>query len=404
MRKLLRRTSVVLASGAAMALAMSCGGGEDEGDGGDGGTGGSGLTPSFATGSGFGVGGLDSTPGACSPSADESGCVGVAYEGEYVATDVFVMFDVSCSMSCSIEDSGCCISNGVEEYPRDEWRLTPVRQAMTTFLNDPASAGIGVGLGYFGDYALDENEDEDVCTVAAHSDAAVEIAPLPGNAPALISSLNAAMPQGGTPTHLAIEGACATVEGWRAAHPGNKTVVLLVTDGIPEHSCEANIDRAVAAARSCYEETGIEIYVLGVDANNNGRSDSLGQLNEIAEAGGTEQAYLTTNDDVEGSMLAALNAIRADAVIPCDLQIPDPPAGETLNPMQVNLGICDAQGALQTTPFVQDEAGCDGSPGWYYDDPDGPGMIHLCEVTCETVSVPGATLFFTIGCDTVIVR
>lgn len=403
MSRLLRRSSVVLASGAAMVLAMSCGGGADD-DGGDGGTGGSTLTPGFGTGSTFSGGGIDSTPGACSPSADETGCVGVAYEGEHVATDVFVMFDVSCSMSCSIEDSGCCISNGEEEYPRDEWRLTPVRQAMTTFLNDPASAGLGVGLGYFGDHDLNDNRDAAVCTVAAHSDAAVEIAPLPGNAPALIASLNAAMPQGGTPTHLAIDGACAAVGDWRAAHPGNKTVVLLVTDGIPEHSCDANIDRAVAAARRCYEETGIEIYVLGVDANNNGRSDSLGQLNEIAEAGGTEQAYLTTNDDVEGSMLAALNAIRADAVIPCELQIPEPPPGETLNLMQVNLGICDAQGVLQTTPYVQEESGCDGGPGWYYDGGDGSELIQLCEVTCETVSVPGATLYYTIGCDTVVVR
>lgn len=404
MRRLLRRTSILVTGGAVLALAMSCGEGGEDGDGEGGRGGGAGLGGTFATGSRPGGGGIDGTPGACSPSADESGCVGVAYEGEYASTDVFVMFDVSCSMSCSIEDSGCCISDGVEEYPREDWRLTPVRQAMTTFLNDPASAGIGVGLGYFGDHDLDENEDADVCTVAAHADAAVEIAPLPGNAPALISSLNAAMPQGGTPTHLAIEGACAVVDDWRAAHPGNKGVVLLVTDGIPEYSCDATIDRAVAAARDCYEQTGIEIYVLGVDANNNGQNSSLGQLNEIADAGGTEQAYLTTNDDVEGSMLAALNAIRADAVIPCDLQIPDPPAGETLNPMQVNLGICDAQGTLQTTPFVQDEGGCDGSPGWYYDDPNSPEMIHLCEVTCETVSVPGATLFYTIGCDTVVVR
>jgi hypothetical protein len=395
-----KHVSVIVVASAALALAISCGGSDNEGDG-DGDGSGSGGSPTLNPN---GPNGIDSNPEACQPSADESGCIGVAYEGESIDTDILVMFDVSCSMSCSIEDSGCCIQDGVEEYPRDEQRITPVRAAMTNFLTDPASAGIGVGLAYFGDHDLDQNNDPNVCSVEGHSDASVEIAPLPDNADALVASLDAKMPQGGTPTHLAIEGACAHVSEWKTTHPDNKTVVLLVTDGIPEYSCNANINRAVAAAEQCRAETGTPIYVLGVDSNNNGINNSLVQLDQIAEAGGTNEAYITDNADVEGSMLAALNAIRADAVIPCDLRIPDPPPGETMNPGLINLGICDAGGTLQTTPNVVDEGACDGNPGWYYDDPTQPEMIHLCEATCETVSVPGATLFYTIGCETQIVR
>src|SRR5690606_17319255 len=142
---------------------------------------------------------------------------------------------------------------------------------------------------------------------------------------------------------------------------------------------------------------GFETYVLGVVANNN---NSLEQLHDIADAGGTDRAYLTDSSDVSGSVLAALNAIRADAVIPCDMQIPDPPNGEMLNPNRVNLGICNAAGGVVVTPYVAGESACAGSPGWYYDDPNSPEMIHLCDVTCDTVSVPGSTLYFNLGCVT----
>ncbi len=337
------------------------------------------------------------TPTECGPSADDSGCVGVQFEGESIPLDIYVMFDLSCSMSCSVEHSGCC-RNSNNPDPLDDWRIQPVREAMKSFLRDPMSAGIGVGLGFFGDHDLEQHNDPGVCSVASHSDAAVDIQKLPDAADTLIATLDAGEPQGGTPTHLAIDGACAYVGSWKEQNPGHKVVVLLVTDGIPEYSCGADIQKAESAAENCYQDgDGFQTYVLGVVANNN---NSLDQLNTIAEAGGTETAYLTDSSDVAGSVLAALNAIRADAVIPCDLQIPAPPQGETLNPGKVNLGVCDAAGDVVTTPYVQSESNCDGSPGWYYDDPNSPEAIHLCDVTCDTVSVPGSSLFFSVGCDT----
>lgn len=335
-------------------------------------------------------------PEGCAPAADESGCVGVAFEGESIPLDIYVMFDLSCSMSCSVDHFGCC-RHSENPDPLEEWRILPVREAMRTFLQDPMSAGISVGLGFFGDHDVDNNEDPQVCTVEAHSDAAVPIKKLPGAAAELIAELDAGEPQGGTPTHLAIDGACSYASNWKTEHPGRKVVVLLVTDGIPEHSCDADIHKATNAAEACYDGgDGLETYVLGVVANNN---NSLDQLNGIAEAGGTEHAYLTDTSDVAGSVLEALNAIRADAAIPCDLNIPPPPSGETLNPAKVNLGVCDPAGDVVVTPYVASQGDCDG-PGWYYDDPNSPETIHLCEVTCDTVSLAGSSLFFSVGCDT----
>ena len=99
-------------------------------------------------------------------------------------------------------------------------------------------------------------------------------------------------------------------------------------------------------------------------------------------------------------MLAALNAIRADAVIPCDMNIPDPPTGQTIAPNKINIGICDPGGQPVVAPYVKDATICGDKPGWYYDDPNSPTVIHLCDATCATVKAPGSRLFFSVGCAT----
>lgn len=393
------KVALILGAAAVPLLAFSCGNSGEAGDDVIASGGGSSID---LGNSGSGTGPLinPGTSPECSPSPDDSGCVGVNFEGESVPLDIYVMFDLSCSMSCTVDQTGCCLDPDLES----EWRIQPVRQAMRTFLRDPLSAGIGVGLGFFGDHDVNQPNDPAVCTVESHADATVPIKTLPAAADALISELDDGKPQGGTPTHLAIDGACVYASNWREANRSHKVVILLVTDGIPEHSCNANIGLATEAAEGCYDTgRGLETYVLGIVANNNntpGNANSLDNLDSIAEAGGTEHAYLTNTEDISGSVLAALNAIRADAVIPCDLKIPTPPAGETIDPSKINLGICDGAGDVVVTPYVESESACNGTPGWFYDDPASPETIHLCDVTCETVSAPGSSLFFSVGCDT----
>ncbi len=389
------RELAVLSIGLALFSAVGCGGDEGNGENdsnsdislGNSGTG------STSGDSGQGDGGLD----GCSEFSNQ-GCSGVTYEGENVPLDIYVMFDLSCSMSCTVEQEECCrIRDDVA--PESQWRIEPVREAMRYFLEDPQSAGIGVGLGFFGDHDIADPNNRQVCTVASHTNAEVPIAPLPDSAPELISTLEAGEPQGGTPTHLAIEGACSYSDGWKQQNPTHKVVVLLVTDGIPEYSCYADIEQAVQSAEECYDGgAGRDIYVLGVAANNN---NSLEQLNDIAESGGTEQAYLTDSGDVAGSVLAALNAIRADATIPCTINIPEPSDGATIDYNRVNVGICDAAGETVHTYFVPDPADCD-SGAWYYDDVGGEQVVQLCDQTCETVGVSGSALSLSVGCETVV--
>jgi hypothetical protein len=138
--------------------------------------------------------------------------------------------------------------------------------------------------------------------------------------------------------------------------------------------------------------------VLGVVANNN---NSLEQLNQIAEAGGTDRAYLTDANDIAGSVLQALNAIRADAAIPCTLPVRPPRDGSTLDYNYVNLGICDAGGNNVSTYYVPSAQDCGDAGGWYYEDTASGRAIQLCGATCDTVSIAGSQLYYTVGCQRV---
>lgn len=396
----------VVVGSVSLLVASACSGSDDDGQfnsgSGVGGTANYEYTPSGVTGTSAGTGtGTSGTPisnpvDGCASQPDDTGCVGRQFEGENITLDIFVMFDLSCSMSCNVDESGCCHAN--TSPPDPDWRIQPVREAMRTFLQDPLSSGIGVGLGFFGDHDVNNPDDPAVCNIEAHSDATVEIAPLPDNAPALIAALDAGVPQGGTPTHFAIGGACVHADGWHQSHPDHKVVILLVTDGIPEHSCNANIQLATAAAEDCYDGgNGYQTYVLGVVANNN---NSLQQLNGIADAGGTDQAYLTDSNDIAGSVLEALNAIRADAVIPCTLTLPEPTDGTVLDTNYVNVGICDSGGNNVPTFYVPSAQDCSGAGSWYYTDTATGQAIQLCDATCETVSNAGSQLFFSVGCAT----
>lgn len=354
-------------------------------------------------GDGSTPGGVNTLPGtgvidACGDtSSDQSGCAGESYEGENIPLDIYIMFDQSASMGCVIEaqqpwdTANECCAESCGQVPR----IDPVRQALGTFLGDPASAGISVGLGFFGNMPLGSTS----CDENNYSNAAVGVGLLPGHAAEVLDSLNSVSPTGETPTGAAIRGACNYMTAWHEQQPGHKKVILLVTDGVPEapisNGCDPTVPDAAAAATECLNGTpNMPTYVLGV-------GQALQNLNQIAAAGGTDQAYLV-DSDVENSVLAALNAIRADAIIPCTLEIPTPSNGATLNYNQVNLGICDASHENVQTFYVESEADC-AQGGWYYEESGSGRVIQLCDATCETVAVSGSKLFFSLGCDTNVV-
>jgi hypothetical protein len=317
---------------------------------------------------------------------NDAGCSGELYVGETIPLDIYIMFDQSGSM-LNMEQGGLT-------------RMEAVRNAVDQFVHDPKSAGMGVGIGYFGYKPIGST----TCDAADYEHEAVPIGTLPGNAQAIVDSLSGVQPTGETPSAAAIRGACTYAKSWKLATPGHEVVILLVTDGKPEApvtcsttgACCPTLEDAVAAATECRSgKPGLKTYVLGV-------GPLLDNLGQIAVAGGTEKAYLVSGGDVSSQVLAALNEIRAAASIPCELQIPPPPVGETINLGQVNVVHTTNSCETRTIFFRESQAACDTTNGgWFFDNPSAPQNVILCGKTCDDVSVPGGQLLFSIGCDTV---
>jgi len=328
-------------------------------------------------------GGPSSSSGAtnCSPEP-LNGCVGESFAGESLPLDIYIMFDQSGSM---LTDVG-----GIS-------RLQAVQRAIEQFLHDPASARIGVGIGYFG--FLPRGEVSCDPQVYAKPEVSISL-----DHEAVLASLDARVPTGETPTSAALNAACGYASSYRQGHPDHKVVVLLVTDGKPEApaSCNAGgccptLPEAVKAAAACAAGgEGILTYVLGV-------GPLLDSINQLAQAGGTQSAYLVADQNTITDVLRALTAIRTAALIPCQLEIPSVESGARLDYGQVNV-LYAAANECSFTPayYVTSEATCDANGGWYYDNAEAPSSVKLCPTTCKTVSEPGAALRFSVGCQSVI--
>jgi len=330
----------------------------------------------------------DAAVGLCSWSADPdlAACAGAYYQGKALPLDVFIMFDESGSMATM--DDGKTM------------RIDAVRAAVDQFLQDPSSAGLSVGIGYFGTQPLSCACTS--CNASDYAKPAVPIGLLPDAAAALQASLGGQQPTGETPTGAAIRGACTYATAHKAAVPGHAVVILLVTDGVPEapltaHAggCNPTLADAQSAAAACFSATTpVRTYVLGV-------GPSLDNLNQIAASGGTGHAYLVENAGTAG-VLQALAAIRQDAMIPCSMALPTAASGLLVDPGTVNLVYADGACAFTTLKYVKTPAGCDPQAGgWSYDDPAAPTTIELCPASCAAVGAPGAQLRVSVGCATI---
>jgi hypothetical protein len=331
----------------------------------------------------------------CAPPGDDASCGGQTFAGESVPLDIYIVFDQSASM-CSCLDPGAgqlCVESGCGTT-----RLDAVREAIDRFLSDPDSAGIGVGLGLFGQQDIGSTS----CDASSYGAPLVQVGTLPDQAAQLTEALSLLTPVGETPTGPALRGACAYARDYRSTTPQHQVVLLLLTDGRPEAPstcrggagpCCPSLDDAVLAAGECRDQVGVRTFVLGV-------GPLLDNLEQIAVAGGTDQAYLVEGGDVGAGVRTALNRIRGAAAIPCELALPEPPPGDVLSLNAVNLTYAAADCALTPFDAVLGAADCAEEDGWYYDDPAAPQRILLCPRSCERVSGPGGNLFYSVGCET----
>jgi hypothetical protein len=318
--------------------------------------------------------------------ADGSACAATAFQAEGRKLDLLVLMDGSGSMNDPV--------NGVKK-----WDLLVT--ALSTFVKDPQSAGIGVALTYFGFPAgFDDTGDLVVsCDESDYETPAVPFGDLPANATPFVSSLTAYKPEGGTPTLPALEGAQTYASAWLARHLTHRVNIVLATDGEP-NDCDSTVDAvAEVAAKGANQTDPVLTYVIGVGA-------SLTSLDQVATAGGTGHAFIIdTTGDTTARFIEAMNAIRARAVLPCEYEIPRADGG-VVDVDKVNVtftastdGGRGSKTLILQVPTANDCAPSDG--GWYYDDPVAPTTIKLCEASCARAKADeGGRIDILVGCKT----
>jgi hypothetical protein len=313
---------------------------------------------------------------------DAGPCAATTRQGEAVPLDIFVIWDRSGSMDDDVNGG-------------TKWDL--VVAAFEAFVNDPQSAGIGVGIQYFplsSDSDLPDDRNTS-CNVADYSVAAVPIAPLPENAAPVLASVHALSPAGRTPTRVGLAGAIEYARNWATQHPDRKVVVLLQTDGEP-NVCESTVQAVSDVAASGLNGTpSLPTYVIGVGSE-------LRNLDEIARAGGTDHAFIVdTSQNTTQQFVDAMNSIRGAAGLPCDFLIPP---GSAVDFGKVNVAFTPpgAPAAVQLANAAT-EAECDPTVGgWFYDNPSTPTRIRLCKASCDAVvAQPEGRLDVLLGCKTV---
>ena len=324
-----------------------------------------------------------STAGSCKNGACQ--CAASATVAELLPLDLHVMLDKSSSMDTAVSSGG-----------KTKWVLAT--EALTGFVSSVTVADkMGMGFALF--------PSSKGCTVSSYEKAVVDIADLPGNAAKLNKAIDDANPTGGdTPTRPALEGALNFAIARQKANPGRKVVVVLATDGEPTPCAPQSlfdfgsqtIDAVTAVAKSGLQK-GVPTYVIGVFAKSAGATPKTA-IQKWAQAGGTKKAFLVDADaSLAVAFKLALDDIRKTA-IGCEYKLPQPPAGQTLDPDKVNVLYTPAGGADTTLVYVPDEASCkDGA--WYYDDATTPTKILLCPTFCPSVKADQqAKVQISVGC------
>ena len=342
-------------------------------------------------------------------------CASESQTGKRVPLDIYVLFDRSGSMNENVNGG-------------TKWDL--IKGALQSFVQNPASNGISVGIGYFPmtlpgvplfccvdtdcatygpctgglapigtcQHPFGACAKADACQASAYIPE-VGIAILPGVSGAIVSSLNAQNTGSGTPTYPALEGSYPYVKSWAIAHPNEKTILVLATDGDPSVGCANNTVPLIASnlvAPALAGNPSILTFVIGVGS-------SLTSLNQIAASGGTGQAFIVdTATDPAAQFLQAMKDIETSVLLGCQYAVPTPQGGATFDKDKVNVQFTPNGSTAISLGRVANAGACTPTNGgWYYDDPTNPKQIILCDSSCTGInSGTGATVEIVLGCAT----
>lgn len=225
------------------------------------------------------------------------------------------------------------------------------------------------------------------CTAASYEPKQLPSS-LPAGAQSLVNAMSTHAALGGTPTLPALTGAITAA----AKRVERKSVVVLATDGLPtqcdaaipedEHISPAGIPKVAQAAQTGLAK-GVKTFVVGVFALEEA-SVAQSNLDAVAKAGGTEQAFIiTTQQNVASRLLEALNAIRENA-LRCSFPLPQP-GGAPLNTAGMVVRVVGGAETVALDP-VSAAPLCSAQSGGYFltgDAGSDTTRLELCPATCE---------------------
>lgn len=325
----------------------------------------------------FGSSGSEGSSGSSGSSSSSGSSGGEACAAQEAVAQrapayLFFVFDVSGSM-------------GRDPWgdPTEKWE--PVTAAFKGFVGSPSATGIHASLTLFPDTTNPH------CSESSYTTPDVPLTALPNEAPfvaALPSANNLGTSTQGTPTLPALKGVLPAAKAHADAHPEAKTVVVLVTDGEPQR-CDGNTISNIGDEVEKYKDV-VPTYVIGVGT-------AVNNLNTIAAKGGTKEAIRIDVGDpsvTQKQLADTIDAIRLKS-LSCELAIPPPPAGETLDFGKINVSYTPSGGAKQALAY---DATCAGN-GWRFDNEGSPTKIVLCDSTCDTMKAdPAGVVGVEFGC------
>jgi hypothetical protein len=174
--------------------------------------------------------------------------------------------------------------------------------------------------------------------------------------------------------------------------------VVFVTDGEP-NGCGNNFGAISQLASDALAAAGVSTYMIGL-LDQNGQGVNQQDMNRVAAAGGTDQAfYVSDGAAATQDLIDTFNAIRGMAIA-CDFPVPSSTtSGMAIDPRLINVNYTPGGGSEVALGLVPSEADCGTQQAWYYDDPAAPTRIHLCPAACETVTTDqGAAIQILAGC------
>ncbi len=351
-----------LAAGAVGLVTMACGSsgcGSSAGD----------STFGDPNGGLLGDGGQNGSSGGAFGSSGSSGNPGGVTPGSACATSSAGANGLPVYLVFMVDKSGSMDQNS-------KW--TSATAALDNFFGSTTSTGLHASIQFFG--------QSDKCNTAVYATPAVPMTALPAG-PTFQSIIAKNNPGGGTPTIAAEGGAILYAQQiQKTLKPGEKVVIVLVTDGDPNDCAQNPKDVAGAAAEVAAAAkavaASIPTYVIGVgpDAQN---------LNAIAVGGGTSQAIMVaTNNPAQttADLAKAIGQVRTSS-LGCDYTLPAPPNGQTLDINSVNVNYTPPGGKSQTLTYSKD---CSDPNGWHYDNPATPTLVQMCPGICATLKATGA--------------